>query len=58
MSRLGKKPVAVPAKVKVAIADQVITVEGPLGKLEFPFRPEVSLEHDAPGQHGRRQPQR
>ena len=47
MSRLGKKPVAVPAKVKVSIADQLLVVEGPLGKLEFPFRPEVSLEHDA-----------
>lgn len=47
MSRLGKKPVSVPAGVKVSIAEQVLTVEGPLGKLEYAFRPEISLDHDA-----------
>lgn len=47
MSRIGKKPVAVPDSVKVAIADHKITVEGPLGKLEQEFRPEIDLAFDA-----------
>ena len=48
MSRIGKKPVQVPDKVKVAVADGKIAVEGPLGKLEFEYRPEmtVALEDD------------
>ena len=47
MSRIGKKPVVVPANVKVAIADRAITVEGPLGKLEWTHRPEVQVEFDS-----------
>jgi large subunit ribosomal protein L6 len=47
MSRIGKKPVAVPANVKVAVNSRVISVEGPKGKLEWEFRPEISVEHDA-----------
>ena len=46
MSRIGKQPVTVPGAVKVQIADQTITVEGPLGKLQFEHRPEVSLSFD------------
>jgi large subunit ribosomal protein L6 len=46
MSRIGKKPVPVPANVKVAIADNQINVEGPLGKLHWPFRPELSIAFD------------
>jgi len=42
MSRIGKKPVPVPAGVKVQIADHTIAVEGPLGKLQWEHRPEVS----------------
>lgn len=47
MSRIGKKPVAVPENVKVAIADQKIVIEGPLGTLEQAFRPEVGVSFDA-----------
>lgn len=43
MSRIGKKPIQIPDKVKVAVNGQQITVEGPLGKLEYSFRPEISL---------------
>lgn len=46
MSRIGKKPVQIPAGVKVQIADRTISVEGPLGKLEWEFRPEVSVAYD------------
>lgn len=43
MSRIGKKPVAIPAGVKVSIADRNINVEGPKGKLSFVHRPEVKV---------------
>ena len=46
MSRLGKKPVAIPSGVKVAVADRTITVEGKLGKLTYEHRPEVSVNVD------------
>ena len=46
MSRIGKKPVAVPAKVNVAVAGQTVNIEGPLGKLAWNFRPEVAVAFD------------
>jgi large subunit ribosomal protein L6 len=46
MSRIGKKPVTVPAGVKVAIDGQTISVEGKLGKLAWEFRPEVAVALD------------
>lgn len=47
MSRLGKKPVAVPTGVQVSVADHTVTVQGPLGKLDWQFRPEVAVEVDS-----------
>ena len=47
MSRLGKKPVAVPANVKVNVAGRVVVVEGPLGKLEWEHPARVSARFDA-----------
>ncbi|MBL9122493.1 MAG: 50S ribosomal protein L6 [Planctomycetaceae bacterium] len=47
MSRIGKNPVAVPSGVKVEISGNTIHVEGPKGKLDFEFRPEISVAHDA-----------
>lgn len=46
MSRIGKKPVAVPAGLKVDVAKQRIAVEGPLGKLDWNFRPEIAVAFD------------
>lgn len=48
MSRLGKKPVAVPDGVKVQINGSVVTIEGPKGKLAWECRPEVGVVYDAP----------
>ncbi|MCL2117167.1 MAG: 50S ribosomal protein L6 [Planctomycetaceae bacterium] len=45
MSRIGKKPIQIPDKVKVSINGQQIEIEGPLGKLEMPVRPEISVEN-------------
>jgi len=46
MSRIGRKPVVVPANVKVSIVDQTIEIEGPKGKLSFSHRPEIALKYD------------
>jgi large subunit ribosomal protein L6 len=34
MSRIGKKPIAIPSGVKIAINGNVVTVQGPKGKLD------------------------
>ena len=44
MSRIGKKPVPVPAGVKVNVAGRAVTVEGKLGKLEYTHRPEIGVK--------------
>ena len=49
MSRIGKQPVPVPDGVKIAVADRTITVEGPKGKLDWQFRPEVDVTFDEKG---------
>ncbi len=46
MSRIGKKPVPIIDGVKVVVKDRKISVDGPLGKLEFEHRPEVSVSID------------
>ena len=35
MSRVGKKPIEIPAKTKVEVNGQIVRVEGPRGKLEW-----------------------
>src|SRR6266513_3055715 len=35
MSRIGRLPIDIPAKVKVAVKDRKVFVEGPKGKLDF-----------------------
>jgi large subunit ribosomal protein L6 len=46
MSRVGKLPVKIPEKVKVAVDGHVVKVEGPKGKMSFPFNPRVSVQVD------------
>lgn len=46
MSRIGKKPVAVPDGVKVSLADGVLSVEGKLGTLKYEHRPEITISID------------
>jgi len=47
MSRIGKQPVAIPAKVKVEVKGQKVLVEGPKGKLnwELPRRTGAKVEN-------------
>ena len=42
MSRIGKKPVPVPAGVTPTINDGIISVKGPKGTLAMPLRDEIS----------------
>ncbi len=44
MSRIGKMPIKVPEKVKVAIKDNAVRVEGPKGKLTVPFHPRMLVK--------------
>ena len=45
MSRIGKKPVVIPANVTVSIADgNVVTVKGPKGELTRAFHPDMILK--------------
>lgn len=43
MSRVGKVPVIIPAKVKVDVKDTTVSVDGPKGKVSRTFAPVVSI---------------
>jgi large subunit ribosomal protein L6 len=44
MSRIGKQPIAIPAKVKVEVKGQKVLVEGPKGKLDWELPKRTSLK--------------
>ncbi len=44
MSRVGKKPIAIPDKINVAYADRVLTVKGEKGTLSQQIHPAVELD--------------
>jgi large subunit ribosomal protein L6 len=44
MSRIGRKPVAVPDAVTVEIAPGTVAVKGPKGELSQSFSPDMSIE--------------
>lgn len=46
MSRIGKKPVPLGA-AKVSVADRLVKVEGPKGKLELTVHPVITVKLDA-----------
>ncbi len=46
MSRVGKMPVKIPEKVKVSVDGNLVKVEGPKGKMSFPFNPQVAVTVD------------
>ncbi|GBL39039.1 50S ribosomal protein L6 [Nitrospirota bacterium] len=43
MSRIGKKPIQIPAGVDVKVAGPVVSVKGPLGKLDWPLSPGLGV---------------
>jgi len=44
MSRLGRKPIDLPEKVKVNINGQAVSAEGPAGKHSLTMHPEISAK--------------
>ena len=46
MSRIGKKVIGIPAGLKIEVGGKRIAVEGPLGKLDWSFRPEIDVAYD------------
>ena len=46
MSRIGKQPIIIPAKVKVAVSGQKVSVEGPKGKLNLVLHRRTTLKVD------------
>lgn len=43
MSRIGKRPISIPQKVTITIADQHVAVKGPKGELSRTLPPEVEV---------------
>ena len=46
MSRIGRKPITVPAGVDVKIDGSTVTVKGPEGTLTQTFRPEMGIKQE------------
>src|SRR5215470_10965016 len=49
MSRIGKKPVAVPSGVTATVAGQKVTVKGPKGELSFTCPEQIKVAKTAAG---------
>jgi large subunit ribosomal protein L6 len=43
MSRIGKKPIAIPGGVEIKVAGSTVSVKGPLGKLDWPLKDGVKV---------------
>ena len=43
MSRIGRKPIAIPAGVEVNVADGIVTVKGPKGTLSMAVKPNITV---------------
>jgi large subunit ribosomal protein L6 len=44
MSRIGKKPIEIPAGVTVTINNSTVTVKGPKGELSRSFNPDIEIK--------------
>ena len=55
MSRIGRKPIAVPAGVKVQLAPGSVDVQGPKGKMSVNLPRGITLEQKGPELHAIRQ---
>ncbi len=49
MSRLAKRPIAIPAKTEISVSGSTLTVKGPKGTLTRPTHKAVSVEVGAEG---------
>jgi len=48
MSRIGKKPIAVPPEVRVEVVGSRVSVKGPAGELEISVHPAMEVSVDGP----------
>src|ERR1035437_4057209 len=55
MSRIGRKPIAVPAGVKIQIAPGSVEVQGPKGKMSVNLPPGITLEQKGAELHAIRE---
>ena len=46
MSRIGKKPIAIPAGVTVTLSGQTVTVKGPKGQLAWTVADEIEVKQE------------
>lgn len=44
MSRIGKKPIQIPDKVKVSVQGRAVNVDGPMGKLSYTLPEHINAE--------------
>ena len=51
MSRIGKKPIPIPARVKVAVAGGSVSVEGPRGVLSLRLHPSMVVKEEGKQLH-------
>lgn len=51
MSRIGKKPIAILDGVKVSVSGRTVNVEGPVGKISWTPRPEMTVALDSAGKN-------
>ena len=51
MSRIGNKPVPIPDGVQIKLEGQTIFAEGPKGKLDWTYRPEIEVKLDDDGKN-------
>jgi large subunit ribosomal protein L6 len=49
MSRIGKKPITIPAQTEVSVANGVISVKGPKGVLTRNYRGDISVTVESEG---------
>ena len=49
MSRIGKKPIPIPAGVKIQVSDGAVEVQGPKGKLRQPIPPGIVFAQEDGG---------
>ena len=44
MSRIAKRPIALPEKTEASFSTGILTIKGPLGELKKSFRPEITVK--------------
>ncbi len=46
MSRVGNSPIIIPDDVSISIKENIISADGPKGKLDFTFNSNITVEND------------